>query len=172
MRKILLSEIAIYHGQIKMPEYFEIDRKTIFHHMLQEGVTEEIKETPFSRELDKLRAYIREHIFIKHNIILQELGTESDFYFPHERSKPMNHMNPMNPTESPDYVCLYGVNVGKDSCRIIIEYNNNRIKGCVKEMNLNNNDFVLFPSTLKYHIDKNRSEQLNSILFITYLKKK
>tara|TARA_R100001594_G_C3959642_1_gene245033 strand:+ start:153 stop:671 length:519 start_codon:yes stop_codon:yes gene_type:complete len=172
MRKILLSEIAIYHGQIKMPEYFEIDRETIFYHMLKEGVNKEIKETPFSRELDKLRTYIREYIFIKHGLVLENFGTESDFYFPHERSRPTTHLDPMNPKQSPDYVCLYGVNVGKDSCKIIIEYDNNKIKGCVKEMSLNNNDFVLFPSTLKYHIDKNRSEQLNSILVVTYLKKR
>ena len=170
MRKNLLSEIAVYSGQIKMPEYFEIDREEIFHQMLREGVHEQLKETPFTRELDKLRAYVREYVGLRHGLILENFNTESSFYFPHERSAPINHFNPMDPQGSPDYVCLYGVNVGQDSCKVLIEYDDNRVKGCVEEMSLNNNDFVLFPANLKYHIDKNRSEQLNCILVSTYRK--
>jgi len=170
MRKNLLSEIAVYSGQIKMPEYFEIDREVIFHDMLREGVNEQLKETPFTRELDKLRTYVREYIGLKHNLTLGNFDTQSSFYFPQERSAPITHFNSMDPKGSPDYVCLYGVNVGQDSCKVLIEYDDNRVKGCVEEMSLNNNDFVLFPSNLKYHIDKNRSEQLNAILIITYRK--
>ena len=171
MRKILLSEIAIYYGQIKMPEDFEIDREIIFYEMLREGVNDKFKETPFTRELDKLKTYIREYILIRHNIMLENFDSKSNFYFPQERSKPLTHMDPMNLTSSPDYVCLYGVNVGQDSCNVIIEYDENRIKGKIKEMPLNNNSFVMFPSNLKYHIDKNRSEQLNCILTISYFQR-
>jgi hypothetical protein len=172
MRKILLSEIAIYYGQIKMPEDFEIDREIIFYEMLREGVNDKFKETPFTRELDKLKTYIREYILIRHNIILDNKDAQSNFYFPQERSKPLTHMDPMNLISSPDYVCLYGVNVGQDSCNVIIEYNENRVKGKIKEMPLNNNSFIMFPSNLKYHIDKNRSEQLNCILTISYTQRK
>ena len=171
MRKILLSEVAIYYGQIKMPEDFEIDREVIFHDMLREGVNEKFKETPFTRELDKLRTYVREYVGLKHNLTFESFDTQSSFYFPQERSNPLNHVDPMNPRGSPDYVCLYGVNVGQNSCNVIIEYDDSRIKGCVKEMPLNNNNFVMFPANLKYHIDKNRSEQLNCILSIFYTKR-
>ena len=171
MRKILLSEVAIYCGQVKMPEDFEIDREIIFYEMLREGVNDKFKETPFTRELDKLKTYIREYILIRHNIMLENFDSKSNFYFPQERSKPLTHMDPMNLTSSPDYVCLYGVNVGQDSCNVIIEYDENRIKGKIKEMPLNNNSFVMFPSNLKYHIDKNRSEQLNCILTISYFQR-
>ena len=63
---------------------------------------------------------------------------------------------------------LYGVNVGKDSCKICIEYDDNRRKGRSWVIPLNNNDFVMFPSTLRYHVTKNTSQQLNSILTVTY----
>ena len=171
MRKILLSEVAIYYGQVKMPEDFEIDREEIFHQMLREGVNEQLKETPFTRELDKLKTYIREYILVRHNIVLENFDCESNFYFPQERSKPLTHVDPMNLTSSPDYVCLYGVNVGQDSCNVIIEYDDNRRKGKIRWMPLNNNNFVIFPANLKYHIDKNRSEQLNCILTISYTKR-
>jgi len=80
-------------------------------------------------------------------------------------------VDPMNLTSSPDYVCLYGVNVGQDSCNVIIEYDDNRRKGKIRWVPLNNNNFVIFPANLKYHIDKNRSEQLNCILTISYTKR-
>jgi hypothetical protein len=69
---------------------------------------------------------------------------------------------------SPDYVMLYGVNLGKDSCKIHIEYDSNRRKGQSWEIPLNNNDFVMFPSTQRYHITANTSDQLNFILTTTY----
>ena len=171
MRKNLLSEIAVYSGQIKMPEYFEIDREEIFHQMLREGVNEQLKETPFTRELDKLRTYVREYAGLRHDLVLESFDTQSSFYFPHERSAPITHFDPMDPKGSPDYVCLYGVNVGEGSCKVLIEYDDNRRKGCVQEMLLNNNSFAMFPANLKYHFDKNRSEQLNCILVITYRKR-
>ena len=122
-------------------------------------------------ELDKLKTYIREYILVRHNIVLENFDCESNFYFPQERSKPLTHVDPMNLTSSPDYVCLYGVNVGQDSCNVIIEYDDNRRKGKIRWMPLNNNNFVIFPANLKYHIDKNRSEQLNCILTISYTKR-
>ena len=172
MRKILLSEIAIYYGQVNMPENFEIDREIIFYEMLREGVNDTFKETPFTRELDKLKTYIREYILIRHDLTFENFDSKSNFYFPQERSKPLTHMDPMNLTSSPDYVCLYGVNVGQNSCNVIIEYDENRVKGKIREMPLNNNSFVMFPANLKYHIDKNRSEQLNCILPISYKKRR
>jgi hypothetical protein len=63
---------------------------------------------------------------------------------------------------------LYGVNVAKDSCRVFIEYDDNRRKGRSWEIPLNNNEFVMFPSTQRYHITANSSEQLNFILTTTY----
>jgi hypothetical protein len=63
---------------------------------------------------------------------------------------------------------LYGVNVAKDSCNVYIEYDDNRRKGRSWVIPLNNNDFVMFPSTQRYHITKNTSQQLNSILTVTY----
>ena len=77
-------------------------------------------------------------------------------------------VNPVDLKHSPDYVMLYGVNVAKDSCNVYIEYDDNRRKGRSWVIPLNNNDFVMFPSTQRYHITKNTSQQLNSILTVTY----
>jgi|TARA_Y100000114_G_C11727140_1_gene311590 hypothetical protein len=172
MRKILLSETAIYYGHVKMPEHFDINREIIFYAMLKQGIHDDLKETPFSRELDKIRNYMREFLSIKHNLsFLENFGSESMFFFPQERSEPLRAYNAMDVKNSPDYTCLYGVNVGKDSVKIIIRYDNHKLKECTKIMNLNNNDFVFFPSTLNYHIAKNKSEQLNCILNLSFRNK-
>ena len=60
---------------------------------------------------------------------------------------------------------LYGVNVGKNSCKVFIEYDDNRRKNKSWEIFLNDNDFVMFPSTQRYYVTANMSEQLNFIQF-------
>jgi len=67
-----------------------------------------------------------------------------------------------------DYTFIYGVDVGKDSTGVIIEYDDNRRKGRTWHVPLNNNKFVMFPSTQKYFISPNKSEQINVILTTTY----
>jgi len=167
INKKILSQIDLYYGSIDMPEFFEIDRENIFHNILKHQ-TKNLKGVPFTREWDKIVTYIKEFAQLKHNLIIVEKDVLSDVYFPGQQSESLLQINPVDLKHSPDYVMLYGVNVAKDSCSVYIEYDDNRRKGRSWVIPLNNNDFVMFPSTQRYHITKNTSQQLNSILTVTY----
>jgi hypothetical protein len=115
-----------------------------------------------------LQTYLREHINLKYGFSLVNKETIGDIYSPGQYSHSLLQLNPVDLRHSPDYVMLYGVNVGKDSCKVFIEYDSNRRKGRSWEILLNNNDFVMFPSTQIYHVTTNTSKQLNFILTTTY----
>jgi len=166
MEKKVLSEIALYHGDIAMPKGFEINC-----HKLQEDILKShIKyiEFPFSREWDKLNTYLREHINLEYEFTLINKLTTGQVYKPKEHSLSYLQLDPTDLKNSPDYVMLYGVNVAKDSCSVVINYNDNRRKGRTWTIPLENNKFIMFPSTQRYYITSNTSEQLNFILTITY----
>jgi hypothetical protein len=165
MQKKVLSEIDFYFGQIEMPKGFEIDREILAKDILYYTIN---KNFLFSKSWDMLNTYLRENIRLKYNFSLINKDTIGDIYAPGQASIPFLQVDPIDLKNSPDYVMLYGVNVEKDSCKIFIEYDDNRRKGKNLEIYLNNNDFVIFPSTLTYHVTKNKSDQLNFILTITY----
>ena len=166
MEKKVLSEIDLYFGQIKMPEGFEIDREKLCVDIL---LFNNYKGTfPFSRSWDMLNTYLREHINLNYNFTLINKKTSGEIYKPREYSHSLLQVNPVDLKHSPDYVMLYGVNVGKDSCKVFIEYDDNRRKGRSWEIPLNDNDFIMFPSTQRYYVTANTSEQLNFILTTTY----
>lgn len=168
MRKKLLSEIAIYSGDVKMPEYFEIDRETIFNSLIKYNTREDITTFPHSKELDKLNTYLSDFINLNYDIKLITKNTTGDIYPPRDMSEPKLEVNPVDLYNSPDFVMLYGVNVGEDSCEVVIEYDDNRRKGRTWSIPLKNNYFIMFPATQKYHISKNKSDQINFILTTTY----
>ena len=91
-----------------------------------------------------------------------------DFFNPQESSSPISHLNLVDLKNSPDYIMLYGVDVAKDSCKVVIDYDDNRRKGRTWEIPLETNRFIMFPSTQKYHITKNLSNQINFVLTSTY----
>jgi hypothetical protein len=166
MKKIILSEIDLHYGTIKMPEGFEIDREKLSADIL--SFTCNNTEFPFSRSWDMLQTYLREHINLEYGFTLVHKKTIGNIYKPRQHSHSYLQVDPVDLRNSPDYVMLYGVNVEKNSCKVFIEYDDNRRKGRSWEIPLNNNDFVMFPSTQRYHITVNSSQQLNFILTTTY----
>jgi hypothetical protein len=166
MQKKVLSEIDIYFGQIKMPDTFEIDREKLNIDILL--FTNYNNLFPFSKPWDMLQTYLREHINLKYGFTLVHKKTIGNIYYPRQYSHSYLQVDSVDLKNSPDYVMLYGVNVGKDSCKVFIEYDDNRRKEKSWEIFLNDNDFVMFPSTQRYHITANTSEQLNFILTSTY----
>jgi len=166
MKKIILSELGLYYGSIEMPKGFEIDREKLCIDILL--FNNYNNNFPFSRSRDMLDTYLREHINLNYNFTLVNKKTSGEIYKPREYSHSLLQLDPVDLRHSPDYVMLYGVNVGKDSCKVFIEYDDNRRKGRSWEIFLNDNDFVMFPSTQRYHITANTSEQLNFILTSTY----
>ena len=166
MHKIILSQIDLHFGQVEMPKGFEIDREKLSSDILTSTIYN--REFPFSRSWDMLQTYLREHINLQYGFTLVHKKTIGNIYKPRQYSNSLLQIDPVDLRNSPDYVMLYGVNVGKDSCKVFIEYDDNRRKGRSWEIPLNNNDFIMFPSTQRYHITANTSEQLNFILTTTY----
>ena len=163
MEKKVLSEIALYYGDVSMPKDWEIDPIELALHILLYQIHN--KKYPFSRTWDKLNTYIREHIRLEYNINLVNKETRGNVYKPKEISIPLLNIDPVDLRNSPDYTLLYGVNV-KD-CSVRIHYDDNRRAGRSWDMPLTNNQFIMFPSTNMYYITNNQKDSLNFILTIT-----
>ena len=163
MQKKVLSEIALYYGDVAMPKGFEIDRDKLQSGTLKSQINN--KKFPYSREWDKLNTYLREHINVEYGFQLVNKETWGNVYKPKEISIPLLNIDPVDLRNSPDYTLLYGVNV-KD-CSVRIHYDDNRRAGRSWDMPLTNNQFIMFPSTNMYYITNNQKDSLNFILTIT-----
>ena len=164
LNKKILSQIDLYSGKIDMPKGFEIDRevlqKDILTHTIQDC------PLPFSREWDKLNTYLREHINLEYGFSLINKLTTGLIFKPNESNFPECENNKVDLRNSPDYVMLYGV--GVENCNVRIYYDDNRRAGRSWDIPLNNNKFIIFPSTLIYHISNNQKDKLNFFLKTTY----
>ena len=164
MEKKVLTEQAIYYGDVSMPKHWEIDRVDLSHHILHSNLTNE--KLQFSRTYDKLSTYVREHILIKHNLYLIEKETWGNIYKPNQTTTPLLDVNPVDLTYSPDFTLLYGVKV--KNCNVRIHYDDNRRKGRSWDIPLTNNKFIMFPSTNMYYLTNTQKDDLNFVQTITY----
>ena len=164
MQKKVLSEIDLHSGIINMPKGFEIDRNKLQADILYSQIKN--SEFPFSREWDKLSTYMREHINVEHGFTLVNKKTWGNVYKPKEISIPLLNIDPVDLRNSPDYTFIYGVNV-KD-CSVRIHYDQNRRAGRSWDIPLENNKFIMFPSTCMYYLTNTQKESLNFVLTITY----
>ena len=164
MQKKVLSEIDLHYGTIDMPKGFEIDRDKLQLDILSSQIKN--LEFPFSRTLDMLNTYMREHIKVEHGITLINKKIWGNIYKPQETTIPLLNIDPVDLRNSPDYTFLYGVNV-KD-CNVRIHYDQNRRAGRSWDIELKNNKFIMFPSTQMYYITNNQTDSLNFILTTTY----
>jgi len=164
MYKRILSEQALYFGDVSMPKDFEIDQEKLTNDILQFSLTN--KEFPFSRTWDMLNTYIREHINLEYGFQLVNKNTWGNIYKPNEQSTPLLNIDPVDLRNSPDYTLLYGVKV--DSCMVRIHYDDNRRKGRSWDIRLKNNMFIMFPSTNMYYIKNNQKDSLNFVQTLVY----
>ena len=164
MQKKVLSEIALYYGDVAMPKGFEIDRDKLQSDILNSRINN--KKFPYSREWDKLNTYLREHINVEYGFQLINKETWGNVYKPKEISIPLLNIDPVDLRNSPDYILLYGVNV-KD-CSVRIHYDDNRRAGRSWDIPLKNNQFIMFPSMQMYYITNNQKDSLNFILTTTH----
>ena len=164
IKQNILSRIDLYTGTISMPKGFEIDREVL----KKDIITHNLKDCPFpfSKEWDKLNTYLREHINLKYNFTLVNKLTTGFMYKPNESNLPECENNKVDLRNSPDYVMLYGVDI--ENCNVRIYYDDNRRAGRTWNVPLENNYFIIFPSTLIYHINNNQKDKLNLILKTTY----
>ena len=72
----------------------------------------------------------------------------------------------MNLADSADLVLLYGINTL--DCKVKINFDDNKNKEKVWNIDLKKNMFVMFPSTNTYSIENNQKNSLNFIQTITY----
>ena len=165
MEKKVLSEIALYYGDVSMPKGFEIDRNKLQSDILKSH-NSKIQNFLIQGTWDKLNTYLREHIQLEYEFCLINKETWGNVYKPKEISIPLLNIDPVDLRNSPDYTLLYGVNV-KD-CSVRIHYDDNRRAGRSWDIPLKNNKFIMFPSTNMYYISNNQKDSLNFILTITH----
>ena len=164
IKQNILSKIDLYTGTILMPKGFEIDKEVLKENIIKHNVQD--CSFPFSKEWDKLNTYLREHIYLENNFTLVNKLTNGYMFKPNESNFPECETNKVDLRNSPDYVMLYGVDL--ENCNIRIYYDDNRRAGRSWDINLQNNKFIIFPSTLIYHISNKQKDKLNFILKTTY----
>ena len=68
MQKKVLTEQALYYGDVAMPKDWDIDRDKLSGDILQSVIQN--KYFPFSRTWDMLNTYMRDHIALEYGINL------------------------------------------------------------------------------------------------------
>ena len=180
MQKVVLSEISLICGEVKTPKGFEIDRVKIKEEIISSFIKEnrvsknnkdysyQDYKLPFSQNLQWLKDYIKDHFKAEYSF---QLVPKLDFGVilnPKEKSFLRNQVDPVDLRNSADYTCIYVVESEKDSCELIIEYDDNRRKGRTWHIPLKNNFYYIFPATQKYFISENKSKKINIFLTSTY----
>ena len=73
MQKKVLSEIALYYGDVAMPKDWDIDRDKLSGDILQSVIQN--KDFPFSRTFDMLNTYMRDYINLNYGFTLVNTGS-------------------------------------------------------------------------------------------------
>ena len=164
MRKKVLSEQALYYGEIEMPKGFEINPLNLTNNFFK-SLYHKRKYT-WSKDFDKLNSYIKDFIKLNYKLNLVNKDCWTNIFVPNETTELQTNVDPVNLKNSPDFTFLYGINTV--DCDIKILYDDNRRKGRSWTIPLTENKFVMFPSTNMYSITNKQKESLNFIQTITY----
>jgi len=164
MQKKVLSEVALYYGEVSMPKGFEIQRDVLTLDIFVSHVKNSKFE--FSKVWDMLNTYVKDYVNVKHKISLVNKETWGNFYKPNETTAPLLNVDPVDLRHSPDYTLLYGVKV--EDCMVRVLYDDNRRKNRSWDIPLKNNMFIMFPSTNMYYLTNNQKDSLNFVQTITY----
>ena len=181
--KETLSEVSIIHGRVDMPKNFEINRRLLKESIVYSNlISKEDAELhthylPYPRYavnfppkvVGMLNAYISEYIFLNYKLNLRNLDVWGNVFLPNEHYNFIRHVDTLDLRNSADYIMLYGVDITDPNSQIIFHYNDNRKKDREFRMPLKSNQFIIFPSTLSHTITKNKSEDLNTVLTISYI---
>ena len=180
MNKEILSQTDIYFGEIDMPKHFDINRdqikasllesvlkdKQFFNHFVDRNFNDfELRYCP---TFFALNTYFIETMFLKHKLSISNGFKFGSLFAKNQSSLTKNTVNKMDLTNSPDYTFIYGVDVSKNSQDLVILYDDKRAKNLCNIRNLNNNEFIMFPSCLDYYFSPNESDNINTYLTTTY----
>ena len=164
MIKQILTEQALYCGDITMPKGFKINGDQFRADILESHIKN--NDFKLSKNWDKLNTYVRDHVGLEYGFSLVNKETWGNFYNPLEITTPLLNVDPVNLKNAPDFTLLYGVKV--KNCMVKIHYEDNRRKGRSWDIELINNMFIMFPSTNMYYINNKQSQGLNFVQTITY----
>ena len=87
MHKKVLTEQALYYGDVAMPKDWDIDRDKLSSDILQSVIQN--KNFPFSRTFDMLNTYMRDHIGLEYGFTLVNKETWGNIYKPSETTIPL-----------------------------------------------------------------------------------
>ena len=107
MQKKVLSEIALYYGDVAMPKDWDIDRDKLQQDILNSEITD--SQFPFSRTWDMLNTYMRDHINLDYGFTLVNKETWGNIYKPQETTIPLLNIDPVDLRNTAYYTLLYGV---------------------------------------------------------------
>tara|TARA_R100000005_G_C4952245_1_gene172249 strand:+ start:445 stop:993 length:549 start_codon:yes stop_codon:yes gene_type:complete len=179
MQKVVLSEISLIYGDVKTPKGFEIDQNKIKNDIISSYANgDRISsnpldysyndyKVPFSKKLQWLLDYIRDHFRIEYgkNLILK--STFANVLNKNENSLNRSNVDPVDLRNAPDYTCVYGVDIEGEG-ELVIEYEDGRKKGRTWHIPLKSNNYYIFPSILRYFFKAPNKNKLTTILTITY----
>ena len=80
MQRQVLTEQALYYGDVDMPKDWDIDRDKLSGDILQSVIQN--KDFPFSRTWDMLNTYMRDHVGLKYGVNLINKETWEIFINP------------------------------------------------------------------------------------------
>ena len=80
MQKKVLTEQALYYGDVDMPKDWDIDRDKLSGDILQSVIQN--KDFPFSRTWDMLNTYMRDHVGLEYGVNLINKETWGNIYKP------------------------------------------------------------------------------------------
>jgi hypothetical protein len=104
MQKKVLTEQALYYGDVAMPKDWDIDRDKLSGDILQSVIQN--KDFPFSRTWDMLNTYMRDHVNLEYGVNLINKETWGNIYKPSETTIPLLNIDPVDLRNSPDYTLL------------------------------------------------------------------
>jgi hypothetical protein len=164
MKKKVLTEQALYYGEVKIPKGYEVDPLEMCQNILRSFYLN--NDASYCKSWGQLNTYIRENFQLRHNLQLINKDTWGDIFYPNEKFNSLSNVDPIDLKNSPDFTCLYGINT--EDCKIEIFYDDNRRAGRSWEIELKPSMYVIFPSTNAYTIYNNQRTRLNFIQTITY----
>ena len=173
MKKILLKDESVYTDLVK---HVVIDRALLKERILCSAYVAQDRMDPrpswpgyhnFKIEcpqpLSWLLDYIRQHYQVEQQgSFLFNHDVYGTLLLPREQSIKRNHRKEKDP---PDYIMIYGVDVEKGSCDLVIEYDRElNINDQIIRLPLEDNRFYMFPAGLNYYISTNTGNQINCLL--------
>lgn len=176
----VFNETRYFTGEVGPENLFKIDRKEILYRIAESYYENKfVKDTDYLEVLncDPMNQLIHwwQDIHYYHRALVNKIPYKiinhknyGYHILPNDSTLKKNHLDPFDLHHSPDYVFLYSVDVQKDSSELVIEFDDHRRKNRWWKVNLENNYFYFFPSSLNYYITKNKSNRINTLLMQTY----